>query len=312
MSDFKSHVIHGLQESPKQLSSRYFYDERGDKLFQEIMKLEEYYLPRCEREIIREQSADIIDAIDNSGSELRVIELGAGDGTKTVDFLKAFSARNISVNYFPLDISSDILKENKKNIQRAIPGIQVCERAGNYFETLAELPPSSGKQLLLFLGSSIGNYPLENSDKILGLMTENLSEDDSLLIAYDLKKNPRIIEAAYDDIKGVTREFNLNLLKRINRELGADFKLDTFMHFPTYNPVTGKMNSYLLSKIKQTVTISDGTEFEFDRYEPIQTEVSQKYQLSWIEDMAFKAGLSVKGHFTDRKNYYVLSLFKVK
>jgi dimethylhistidine N-methyltransferase len=309
MKQFLEDTLNGLQSTPKRLSSRYFYDAAGDAIFQEIMAMPEYYLPGCEREIIQTKTAEIAATLGNN-LPLEVVELGAGDGTKTACFLSELSRHAPLAGYFPLDISANILEENRQNIKGVLPNLAVNPVAGNYFETFPPQRRGSVKRLNLFLGSNIGNFTAQQTHQFFEWMKQNMQPGDALLVAFDLKKNPEIILAAYNDAAGITARFNLNLLARINRELGANFSINQFMHWPNYNPASGQAESYIISLKKQTVHFAGGQEIVFEANEPIHTEISKKYSLAEIEEISTNNGFNCR-HFLDAKSYYTLSLFTI-
>ncbi len=304
LDQFATDVLIGLRQPIKRLPSKYFYDEAGDKIFQEIMGLEEYYLPRCELEILCEKTSELASFLPEGS--LDIVELGAGDGTKTVRFLENLVALGRSLNYYPLDISPEILQTNKSHLFEVAPNIPVHPITGDYFKTLPILQ-TTHHRVLLFLGSNIGNYPNEKAVELLQFLYGHMSADDVLLLAVDLRKHPRVILNAYNDAKGVTRHFNLNLLTRINRELGADFQVEHFDHYPVYDPVTGIAASYLVCQRAQEVSLL-GEKFLFKTNELIHTEVSQKYSLSEIEVMTGESGFRDVHHFTDNQDYYSVSV----
>ncbi|MCF8237722.1 MAG: L-histidine N(alpha)-methyltransferase [Saprospiraceae bacterium] len=304
LDQFATDVLTGLKQPVKRLPSKYFYDETGDKIFQEIMGLEEYYLPRCELEILQEQTSDL--AAFLPAGPLDIVELGAGDGTKTVHFLENLGALGRSLTYYPLDISPEVLQTNRSHLKNVAPDIPVHPVAGDYFKTLPTLQ-TTHHWVLLFLGSNIGNYPNEKAVELLQFLSQHMSTDDVLLVGVDLRKHPKTILDAYNDAKGVTRRFNLNLLTRINRELGANFQVEHFDHFPVYDPVTGIAASYLVCRQAQKVSLL-GETFLFKTNELIHTEVSQKYSLSEIEQMAQSGGFRDVHHFTDHRDYFSVSV----
>jgi dimethylhistidine N-methyltransferase len=307
MSSFLEDVITGLKAPQKSLSSKYFYDEKGSRIFQEIMNLEEYYLPECELEILHNSSAHILDEIPFE--DLDIIELGAGDGSKTAIFLEEAVKIGKHINYLPLDISGEILEVNKGLVQERIPRLNIQVVAGDYLKTIFQLKDRKHPRLLLFMGSNIGNFPGESAIEFIRFINDFLRMGDYFLMGVDLKKNPHVIRAAYNDSKGVTKKFNLNLLERINRELEADFDLDTFEHYGVYNPLTGSALSFLVSLKTQKVKIGD-FEIAFDQYETIHTEISQKYSLKDLDKIASKTGFGWDKHFTDDRGFYSLSLFR--
>lgn len=307
MNQFLNDVILGLTSRKKTLPSKYFYDEIGSRIFQEIMGLEEYYLPECEVEILQNSSQAILSEIQSD--ELDIIELGAGDGSKTVIFLKEAFKTGKSLTYIPLDISPDILEINRNLIKNELPKLKVEPIPGDYSHTFESLKERKTPKLILFLGSNIGNFPGEKATEFIRFVNDPLQNDDFFLMGVDLKKNPHIIRAAYNDKEGVTKRFNLNLLERINRELDADFELSSFEHYGVYNPLSGSALSFLVSLQEQIVTIS-GQKIYFEKFETINTEISQKYSLKELAQIGVQTGFSWDKHFTDKEGYFSLSLFR--
>jgi len=307
MSSFYKDVIEGLSAKPKTLPSRYFYDAKGDQLFQKIMTLEEYYLPKKEREILQNLTLKTNRLLPKNVS-YEIIELGAGDGTKTVKLLKALTLQDFSIIYRPLDISPDVLEQNRQNIKNEVPSLQIDSECGNYFEEYPKLKPLADHKLVLFLGSNIGNFTLEKAQEFIQFISKGFSSNDKLLISFDMVKSPEKILAAYNDKEGVTAAFNLNLLDRINRELGANFDRTKFKHYPTYNPLNGETRSYLVSLKKQKVNFPEGQSISFEAYEAIHTEISKKYFKEEIDVIAKKAQLKIEEIFWDKENEYSLVL----
>jgi dimethylhistidine N-methyltransferase len=300
----------GLAASPKFLSSKYFYDDEGSRLFQEIMKLPEYYLTRAEAEIFDTQHEAILQALD---APFDIIELGAGDGTKTAALLGHFVRRRADFTYAPIDISQEAVNALTAKFAAALPALKIDAKLGDYFRVLESMPPGAGrKKALLFLGSNIGNFPGAQSLDFFRRLRAVMSGGDLLFVGFDLQKDPRVIVPAYDDAQGVTAAFNLNLLRRINRELGGDFVLDNFSHHASYHPVEGAMRSYLLSRRAQTVSIAAlNQSFRFAEWEPVFVEISQKYSLAMIETLAQQSGFQVQENFFDSRRYFVDSLWRV-
>lgn len=315
MSDFKEtyksqlaeDVDHGLSAPFKHLQSKYFYDATGDALFREIMELPEYYLTRSEFEILSAESEKIL--APWKGKSLNIIELGAGDGTKTKLFLQAAKNLGLDFTYFPVDISADVLQVNRANLE------EVCETSpvqGDYSQVLKDaglqkLP----NKLVLFLGSNIGNFTPEDTASFFKYLGENTTSEDHILIGYDLDKDPRTILDAYNDKAGVTRDFNLNLLTVLNRELGAGFDPADFYHYPVYDPEMKAAKSYLVSNKEQEVFMEAlGKSFHFRKGESIFTEISKKYTIPEIEDMAASAHFKVESIHYDSRKYYVNVLMK--
>ncbi|MEA1787113.1 L-histidine N(alpha)-methyltransferase [Arenibacter sp. GZD96] len=310
MQQFLEHVKEGLHKSPKKLSSRYFYDAKGDALFQQIMQLDEYYLPRSEMQIITSKSVQLAQDISAKHKKIQIVELGAGDGTKTKHLLRQVKPYFETLEYVALDISSNVLNINKEEIKAVASDINITSIAGNYFDTYKKLPPSENSRLVLFLGANIGNYPTPEAICFFKFIKAKLKANDALLVAFDLVKHPRKILAAYDDSQGVTKQFNMNLLARMNRELGANFDLEAFDHFPFYNPMTGITSSQIISLKKQTIEFKDGFSVVFDAYEAIHTEVSKKFFWTDIEEIAQASNMQILQTYFDVKKEYAFVLFQ--
>lgn len=310
-SQFAADVLAGLSATPKYLSSKYFYDDEGSRLFQEIMKLPEYYLTGCEQEIFSTQTDDIFRAFANGDNAFDLIELGAGDGTKTAVLVEHFLRHNADISYSPIDISQVALDALTEKFKTEFPALRMTARNGDYFKILGELKNGDGRRkILMFLGSNIGNFTGEQSVSFFRSLREVMNDDDMLFIGFDLQKDPHVIAAAYDDAAGVTAKFNLNLLTRINRELGGNFDVDRFTHCANYRPIEGSARSYLVSRVKQTVHIAAlGLDFEFDAWEAVFMEISQKYSLAMIESLARESGFEVAHNFFDSRRYYCDSMW---
>lgn len=301
---FADSVRNGLTAKPKSLQSRYFYDARGDELFRAIMASPEYYLTRCELEILARQSDEIVRALP-TGEPLDLIELGSGDGQKIGHLLDALHARERRFVFRPVDISDNSLALLKDAVRPGRPWLDIRPVNANYFHWLRDLPPAAGPRVIAFMGSNLGNFGDESAEDFLRLLRSALSEGDALLIGLDLKKDPDVIRHAYNDAAGHTRNFNLNLLHRINRELGGDFDLRAFTHQPEYDPDTGAARSYLRSEADQTVTV-DALEasFEFAAGERIHMEISQKYDAALVQRLSRASGFRVAHTFTDSRGWY--------
>lgn len=309
---FAQDVMLGFSSQPKTLPSKYFYDEKGDKLFQEIMELPEYYLTRKEFEIFENQHEEILKPILNLGQSFNIVELGAGDGQKTKILLDYLIKQQAEFEYFPIDFSATVLEELKLSLKNEIPGLKVSPIKDSYRGSLINRDWDNGKpNLILFLGSNIGNFGLEEAYDILNHLRIGAKHSDFLLLGIDLKKNPQTILNAYHDSKGVTKAFNINLLHRINRELDGDINTDNFIHWPTYEPVSGECRSYLVSMMEQTINLKAlDQSFHFDAFEPIFTEISKKYSLSEIGELAIKGGFQTIHSFTDKEQYFANVLWQ--
>ncbi len=298
-------VIKGLSSSPKYLPSKYFYDAEGDRLFQQIMQCPEYYLTRCEMEIFLMQTKALAVPLLKRFHEFDILELGAGDATKSTHLLRYLSQCGKEFTYYPIDISKNVIQLLEEEMPQRIPGLQVQGLHGDYFEMIEKsYEVSKYRKLVLFLGSNIGNFTPEDAALFLLALSHQLKSNDLVLIGFDLKKNPKQILAAYNDRLGVTKAFNLNLLRRINSELGADFDLTQFDHYPTYDPVSGGCKSYLISLDDQEVHIGNGS-FPFYRNEPVWTELSQKYSEQEINALAVHSGFRPIAGFYDCKHFFL-------
>ncbi|MCG8307848.1 MAG: L-histidine N(alpha)-methyltransferase [Cytophagales bacterium] len=305
---FAKDVEEGLSAKNKSLPSRYFYDEAGDRLFVEIMKMPEYYLTDCELEIFNYQTKSLIDSFGMNGEHFRVVELGAGDGLKVIHLLRSLNGCNFT--YAPIDISQNALTHLKNRLLSEIPSLDFDGKQGEYFDVLDALGEVE-KKVILFLGSNIGNLTDSRAHNFMLKISQSMNVHDKLLIGFDLKKDPDIIELAYDDPHGFTREFNLNLLRRINRELEGDFEVEKFAHVPEYDPNKGIALSYLESLEEQVVEIKAiGKSFEFYRGERIHTEISRKYDLRIINKIAKDTRLRIVKKFYDSRRYFVDVLFE--
>ncbi|MEP6927426.1 MAG: L-histidine N(alpha)-methyltransferase [Ginsengibacter sp.] len=305
MNQFLQDVLMGLQSNPKYLQSKYFYDKKGDELFQQIMHCEEYYLTNCEMEIFATQTSQIADIIIDQHRNFDVVELGPGDAVKSVYLLKELVNKNAIFTYFPVDISNNIIELLHKNLPQQLPRLNIHGLNGEYLTMLTSAKQISDKiKLVLFLGSNIGNISKEDVYQFCQELRSQLSEGDMVLIGIDLKKNPKQILAAYNDAKGFTREFNLNLLRRINRELNADFNVDAFEHYATYDPFSGACRSFLFSLKKQQVSIGEKAVIDFAKDETVFMEISQKYTVEQIDEVARQSGFTPVAHFFDKNKWF--------
>lgn len=311
-SIFKEEVYNGLTAYPKYLSSKYFYDEIGDKLFQDIMAMPEYYLTDCEFNILEKHKEKIAKVFTNIDKPFSLFELGAGDGKKTKILLRYFYENNIDFDYRPIDISQNALDQLESSITKELPQVEINTLQGTYFDTLASIGKSNGKRkIILFLGSNIGNLLHPQAISFLKHIKGILNEEDLIFMGFDQKKNPQTILEAYNDKTGITEAFNKNILTRINKEMGGDFDLNKFLHWEVYDPETGTAKSYLVSKEKQTIKISGlGLEINFKTWETIHTEISQKYDDDVIAWLASEAGLKIINQFSDNNAFYKNYIFK--
>jgi dimethylhistidine N-methyltransferase len=314
LREFARDVRQGLRSEPKFLLAKYFYDESGSRLFEEITRLPEYYLTRTEASILKEHAAAIRDALDG---DISLVELGSGSSSKTQILLENIMEEQRRLHYLPIDISPTILDETARKLDARYPRLTIIPIASEYGEGLRQAtrlairePQVADRKLVLFLGSSIGNFEPSEAGAFLKTLRDGVGENDALLIGFDLQKDRRILEPAYDDAAGVTARFNLNVLARINRELGGEFDLNSFRHRAFYNEDAGRIEMHLVSQKEQQVAVRRLEEsFGFAKGESIHTESSYKYTIPLIEDIAGNACFKVGRVFTDPKNWYALALF---
>lgn len=308
---FALDVLMGLSEPNKKLPSRYFYDDRGSRLFQEITKLPEYYLTGCEFDVLAKHHKEFINLVN--GRVFNLVELGPGDGRKTRVLLQSLINNGSKFRYIPIDISEGAMRDLTESLDKKFPGLATEGLIAEYFQGLKWLQANNySPAVVLFLGSNLGNFNKIQARQFLRHMWNTLSDGDYVIIGFDLKKDINTMLDAYNDAKGLTEKFNLNLLKRINQELGGNFDLKKFCHYASYNVFTGAMESYLVSQEKQEVFINKiGCSFTFDAWEPIHTEYSYKYLISDIEELAAVTGFTLVKHLYDSKKYFVDSIWRV-
>lgn len=311
-SDLAKDTLIGLSSKPKFLLSKYLYNHRGSKIFEDIMRMPEYYLTDCEMEIFESYKKEIVSAFGKNKKKLELIELGAGNGLKTKIILSYLLDQNFDFKFIPIDISAKAVVELQHDLNCNLPDLKVDGRIGDYFQLIADLNGSANK-VILFLGSNIGNFNPTQSHQFLHQLHTALNPGDKLLIGFDLKKDPEIILKAYNDPHGYTADFNLNLLQRINDELGAGFILNNFSHEEIYDKETGTAKSYLIAGKTHQVYIEklDKTIY-FDQNEKIFMEMSQKYDQQMINSLAENSGFDVVENFRDHQSWFVNSLWRVK
>jgi L-histidine Nalpha-methyltransferase len=315
-NEFAKDVEKGLSDKQKHVSPKFFYDKNGSKLFEKICEQPEYYLNRIESVILKKSVVEIIDILGEK--EISIIELGNGNSLKTRILLKPFLTNLKRVCYFPIDVSLKMLKKSIRDLSKEYVNLQVFGICSEYVSGLIKINEFMKmndnipkRKLIIFLGSSIGNFDAKESKDFLYSLRRYVLKEDALLIGIDLEKDKKILDKAYNDKKGVTAEFNLNILSRINKELGGDFKLSTFEHKSFYNFHKHRIEMHLESKLDQLVRIgSIGKTFYFKKGETIHTENSYKYSQNRLKKLVRGAGLEVIKTFTDPKKQYTLILLK--
>lgn len=313
---FAQDIAQGLGAAQKYIPCQYFYDERGSWLFQQIMQLPEYYLTACETDILEKQGAALLQIFGAKGKAFNLIDLGAGDATKTKTLLSNYVQQQVKFTYTPVDLSTSILSALSESLD-AVYEERLNYQAINadYWEAMEQIKANSNRstrKVVLFLGANIGNFTHEESVNFLARLKTYLNKGDLVLMGFDLKKRPEIIYKAYLDTKGTTAAFNLNLLHRINRELGGNFKPNYFRYYPSYNAQTGILSSHLVAQKEQTVHIERlNMEVKFEQWEAIHTEIAVKHSQTDIEQLAATTGYQIIEYLTDSKAYFVDVLLEV-
>lgn len=302
----------GLTSLPKRLPAWLFYDEAGSQLFEAITELPEYYLTRTERGILADHAGAMI-ASAAEGARLRITELGAGSADKTRLLLQAAVAQQKSVRYEPLDVSGSALETARRRIEHEISGVHVVPRVMDYTHTLDLAPTQPGeRRLVLYIGSSIGNFDPQEAAALLRRVRTALNPGDSLLLGLDKVKDEATLLAAYDDAAGVTAAFNKNMLIRLNRELDADFDPEDFAHRAVWNATESRIEMHLVSRVAQRVQLPAlDLEIAFAAGESIHTENSYKYTPRQTEAMLQEAGFEAVGSWTDRRGWFAVRLGRV-
>jgi len=297
-------VRRGLSSTPKTLPSKYFYDDRGSRLFQKITELPEYYLTRAETELLRREAARIaqITRFEN------LVELGSGFADKTRLLIDAGMGQGTLQRFVPFDVAQEAAQVSAQKLAAKYPDLEIHAVVGDFEKHLDQIP-QGGRRLIALLGSTIGNFPEEHAVRLLEQFKRIMRRGDWLLLGTDLVKDRRVLEAAYNDTQGVTAEFNRNILNVINEQVDGDFDVDGFEHVARYNEERSRIESVLRSRREQTVKLGDlGLEVEFKRGENLRTEVSCKYTRASAGSLLSRAGLRMERWFADKDRSFALSL----
>ncbi|MGE4132384.1 MAG: L-histidine N(alpha)-methyltransferase [Bdellovibrionales bacterium] len=307
---FALDVLTGFSSKPKGLPSKYFYDATGSELFQKITETEEYYPFRAEMSLLTEHANKIVADFPKKFS---LVELGAGDGKKTRVLLSELLKQGADFEYLPIDISEAAVADLTSRLTKERPELKIHGIVSEYADGLNWINRNrKGPKVVLLLGSNIGNFNQTQAIVFLRVIWNVLNAGDALFVGFDLKKDVDVMINAYNDRQEFTSRFNLNVLTRINRELGGNFQVENFEHFGTYNPRIGAMESYIISKCDQTVYIRHlQKSFKFKAFEAIHMEYSYKYTLGDVEFLAQETGFRVLQHYLDSKKYYSDFLFSV-
>jgi len=305
-SAFLTDVLEGLGKAQKTLPCKYFYDARGSELFEAICELDEYYLTRTELAIMEAHASEMADWI---GNDAILIEYGNGTSRKTRLLLDALDHPAV---YIPIDISPETLTASAEGLRKTFPGLEVLPLCADYSAPVAlpEVTQKMGRRIVYFPGSSIGNFPPSDAQAFLARMVEQVGIRGGVLIGADLKKDPSVLERAYDDARGVTADFNRNLLRRINRELGGDFSERDFRHEARWNAEHDRVEMHLVCSEARVVEIA-GVEIRFDADESIHTENSYKYEVGGFESLAAEVGLQLRDRWSDPGDLFSVYYFEV-
>jgi len=309
LPSFAEDVRSGLTAQPKILYPKYFYDELGSRLFEAITALPEYYPTRAEAEILHAHAGEIAAAL---GGPVWAVELGSGDGQKTKLLIEALLARQGTLEYVPVDISESAVQTSSRSLLFSYPDLRITAYIGDYHASLRRIREERvgpGRTLVLFLGSTIGNLDPEERLSLVRDVRNLLNPGEGFLLGVDLKKSESMLIPAYDDPLGVTAAFNLNLLARINRELGGEFDLAAFRHRVLYNREAGRVEMHLESRRAQTVPIRDaGIEVSFEEGETIHTESSYKFDLDQVAALAAETGFELRKTWMDSGGRFASNL----
>ncbi len=300
-------VRDGLTGMPKQLSPKYFYDERGSELFEEITLLPEYYLTRAERSLLEQRIPEIVRAV----RPCSLVELGAGSANKTRLIIDEMRSSGCAECYVPIDVSKDFLEATGLQLKADYPDIQITPVVSDITEPFS-LPPLASPTLIVFLGSTIGNFPREPAIRLLSHVARTMGPADRFLLGADLRKDPEIINRAYNDAKGVTAAFNLNVLQRLNRELGADFPVSDYEHKAFYSSENHRVEMHLVARNAHNVVIPEIGEIRLGAGESIRTELSYKYDRPTLEDILKAAGLMIEKWMPADDGSFALALARAE
>lgn len=299
-------VIDGLETTPRSLPARYFYDELGSQLFEDICQLPEYYPTRTEASILQQSAPEIIERT----KAVELVELGSGSSTKTRYLLDVYQALDLPLYYTPVDVSGSILKESAYDLLAHYPKLKIQGKVATYERALQQLSTRFlGKRIIIFLGSSIGNFNSTECDRFIDQVTTAMNPGDYFLLGIDLQKSPAILEAAYNDSQGVTTAFNLNMLQHLNKRFQGNFNLDLFKHQAVYNQTQHQIEMYLISQQAQFITLKDlNLTIELKQKERILTEISRKFNLQKMKQYLGDRHLNLIQTYTDSQQWFGLLL----
>ena len=309
ISPIAEDVLQGLSAEPKRLPPKLFYNAEGSRLFEEITRTPEYYPTRTEHAILEQFAGEVVRA---AGNNLTLVELGAGSAYKTRVLIRAILRRQLRLEFHPVDVSTAALKEAVASLNGDFPRLRVSPIAADYSQRLPDLGTQAGRKLVLFIGSTIGNFEPEEAREFLKRLRASLQPGDALLLGFDMVKDPQVLHAAYNDAAGITAKFNKNVLVRINRELGADFDPDEFNHVAFWNSRNSRIEMHLESRVDQQVWIRDlGRGFQFSFGERIHTENSYKFTADSISRLLRHSGLKLEQTWCDSNRWFSVLLARV-
>lgn len=300
-------VRNGLARTPRELPPKLFYDERGSELFEEITQLPEYYLTRAERSLLEQRISEIIAAV----KPCSLVELGAGSATKTRIILDEMRRSGCAECYVPVDVSKDFLEATGIQLRADYPDVRIQPLVSDITEPFV-LPPLTSPTLVAFLGSTIGNFPREQAVRLLSHIASEMGSADRFLLGADMIKDPAIINRAYNDSRGVTAAFNLNILERLNRELGADFPITDYEHHAFYSSDQHRVEMHLIARRAHKVTIPEIGEISLEKGESIRTELSYKYDRTILEDILCASGLKIDKWMPASDDSFALALARAE
>lgn len=308
LSPIAEDVLHGLTKLPKTLSPKLFYDAAGSELFERITELSEYYPTSTERGILRQYAPEIV---QQTGDSHVIVELGAGSASKTTLVLDAFVKTREPITYYPVDVSAAALDFCSERMREVLPTIQVVPKVLDFTHGMPQFRQIAGRKLFLFIGSSIGNFEPLEAGLFLKQVRSSMNPGDALLLGTDMRKSPDVLIPAYDDAEGITAAFNKNLLVRLNRELNADFDLDSFAHRIIWNDELSRIEMHLESLRDQVVNLDAlALSLEFRMGETIHTENSYKFTMPMIEAIAGNGGFTIEHTWTDPKQWFTVHLLR--
>jgi L-histidine N-alpha-methyltransferase len=310
LSPIAEDVLQGLSASPKRLPPKLFYDEAGSRLFEQITELPEYYLTRTERGIFQTSAKEIV---QQAGSNLTLIELGAGNASKTAILIQAMCQRQLQVEFYPVDVSSAALQSAVSSLNGNFPHLHVRPIVADYSHGVPQLASLNGRKLVLLIGSTIGNFEPDEALQFLQCLRESMRSGDALLLGFDMVKSPRLLHAAYNDSQRVTARFNQNVLVRINSELGGRFTIDRFRHIAFWNRRRSRIEMHLESLQEQNVWIEQlEKHFHFMEGETIHTENSYKFTNNAINSLLQETGFVLENRWNDPQGWFSVVLARAE